>query len=699
MICYLHKEGNKMPKERNYDFCKRLLEVHKKDRRNKSLTPDADEFVFTSPVRILMPEDAGEITVTAAKDFADYLFTSMNVTAFVDYDDGSDVPNTVRLKLSNDLGKANERRGHRITAGENVVVEGYDEPGIMQGLYYLEDVMNLREAPFLKKGTETRRIMFAPRTVLSGYSANEYPDDYLNLLAHHGFSGINMWIKGPNESLKGYTNFKDIAYRASRYGFDIYVQGFMQHSMYPEGEEAQEFYDRMYGDLFAEFPFIKGLTIVGEAVKFPSRDTTIPEGIKPGWWPCFDWPLLLKMIRNAVDKVRPDVEIILSSYNWGYCDYKLRQKLISTLPKGIVLSCGWEMFEHYDLDGVDERCADYSLRVPYPGHYFLTETEAAVKYGIPVKTTSNTGGKTWDFGAIPFDPAPYRWAERCEELRKAYDNNGLVTLTDSIHYGVYPSFISELTKWAFAEPRVDLQELIPKLLAMHFGHEEIDKIDRAMHLWSNAFANMVPTNLDQYGTLRVGPGHPFYVEIKSREMVEVKGRMQLPYQPQDKFAMHKLGPGMYNNYIKWRTPDGKEDLKMVKAIESYERVRDYLAEGIEILETVENKNEELLRLINMGRFMYRTILSTLNRRHLYVLDDRRLHETDKAKAAVIVDKMVEIMLNERQNAFDTIPISEYDSIIGFEPSIEYVTDRKRLEWKIEQVDREIELLKEELEKM
>lgn len=170
----------------------------------------------------------------------------------------------------------------------------------------------------------------------------------------------------------------------------------MKHNVYPVGEEAQEFYDRMYRDLFAEFPFIKGLTIVGEAVNFPSRDPSIPTGTKPGWWPCSDWPLLLDMIRKAVDKARPDVEIILSSYNWGYTSKELRQKLISQLPKGVTLSCGWEMFEYYDLDGAKEECSDYSLRVAKPGYYFLTETEAAVQYGIPVKTTSNTGGKTWD---------------------------------------------------------------------------------------------------------------------------------------------------------------------------------------------------------------------------------------------------------------------------------------------------------------
>ena len=138
--------------ERNYDFCKRLLEVHKKNRRDKSLLPLDNEFYFESPTAILMPEGAGEITVTAARDFADYLFTSMNVTAYVDYDRGQNIKGCVRLAVNKDLGEASELRGHRLTVDESVFAEGYDEVGIAQALYYLEDVMNLRKAPFLEKG-------------------------------------------------------------------------------------------------------------------------------------------------------------------------------------------------------------------------------------------------------------------------------------------------------------------------------------------------------------------------------------------------------------------------------------------------------------------------------------------------------------------------------------------------------------------
>ena len=670
--------------EKHYDFCKRLLEVHKKDRRDASLLPAEDEFFFESPTVILMPEDAGEVTITAAKDFADYLFTSMNVSAYVEYDRGQTEGKSVRLAINKDLDEASERRGHRLTVGTSILVEGFDECGIMEALHYMEDVMNLREAPFLKKGTQTRRILFHPRTVMSGYGMGEYPDEYLSLLSHHGFSALMLWIRGVNESWKGFQNFTDLAARAAKYGFDIYVESYTPHEVYPEGEEAQKFYDKLYGDLFAEFPFIKGLVILGEAVHFPSRDPRIPEGLAAGWFPCNDWCKLLEMIQNAVGKIKPDVEIILSSYNWNGQPKELRHELIASLPKGVLLQCGWEMNAEYTMGDLTNTCRDYSLRCVNPGYYFLTEAEGAIKHGVKLETLANTGGKTWDFGGIPFDPAPYRWAERFEAMRKAHDENNLAALADSIHYGVYPSFISEIAKWAFAEPRVDLNEMIPKILAMHFGKKEIDKIDAAMKIWSEAFAHMVPSHEDQYGALRVGPSHPFYAG-KS-------GKWDGPSAPQDKFAAAKLGPGMYESVYQYRIKGLPGEIRMPYELKEFEMVKELFAQGIELLESVEEKNEELLRLINMGHYMYRTIITTINRKNYFVLDQTRMNTENEEERLATIDAMIALLRDEQENARATIPFVEYDSVLGFEPSLEYFCDRQRIEWKLRQVDEEIAML-------
>lgn len=670
--------------EKNYDFCKRLLEVHKKDRRDPSLSPKENEFSFASPTAILLPQNADEMMLTAARDFADYLFTSMGVSAYVDYERKCVPPGAVRFAFDDDMKENARHRAYCITVEDGALVTAYDAKGIAQGLYYLEDLMNLREAPFLEKGSVCRQMTFSSRCVSSGYGVGEFPNEYLASLAHHGFTALDLWVRGINETKKGFCNFKDIAFRAQKYGFDIYIMSFNAHEVYPEGEEAQLFYDRLYGDLFAEMPFIKGLTIVGEAVKFPSRDPSIPEGVAPGWWPCSDWPLLLSMIQKAVYKYRPDAEIILSSYNWGHKPKEVRQKLIASLPKGVILSCGWEMFEDYDLDGMNELCCDYSLRIVKPGYYFLTEAEEAVRQGIELRTIANTGGKTWDFGAIPYVPAPYRWAERFEAMRDAHDNCGLEGLLDSIHYGVFPSFITEIAKWAFSEPRVDLNEMIPKILAMHFGKEDIDKIDTAMRKWSEALANIVPINDDQYGPLRVGPSHPFYSDRPFDPSLN---------PPQDKFAMHRNSIGMYHSMYMYDDPTWTpRPIRIPKELVAYDKVKQCLSEGLALLESIRDKNEELLRLINMGRFMYRTIITTIHTKRYYLLDQARLLAESEEARVQAIHEMIALLKEERQNAEDTIPLAEYDSSIGFEPSMHYVTDPRRLLWKMAQVDEEIKML-------
>lgn len=668
-----------MKTESNYDFLKRLTSVHKTGIVEKDLTANSDEFGFSNDVKVYLPKNADEMLTTSAKDIADYLFTTMELEASLTRDE-SRADLIIKLCPEEEFGK----RGYRITVDEKVTVEAKDSRGIAQGLYYVEDLMNLRRAPFLKKGVFNGSLMFEPRCVMSGYGIGEYPDEYLSLLAHHGFTGLMLWIKGVNENQKGFQNFVDLAQRSSKYGFDIYVESYTAHEVYPEGEEAQRFYDELYGKLFKECPFIKGLCIVGEAVKFPSRDPSLRPGQKSGWYPCCDWPLLLKMIRKAVDKVKPGVEIILSSYNWGSRPKELRQKLIANLPKDVILNCGWEMFEHYDLDGVEEMCCDYSLRVVKPGYYFLTEAEQATKSGIRLETIANTGGKTWDFGAIPYTPAPYRWAERFEELRKAHDNNNLSSLLDSIHYGVYPSIISEIAKWAFREPRVDLDEYIPKILALYLGKTDLEKKVEAMRLWSEALANMVPTNEDQYGALRIGPAHPIYA---GRE----------PYMavspPQDKFAMHRLASGFYSNVYHFASGGAPGEVRIPKEIEAYEKVNSLLLKGIGLLEDINESNEELERLINMGKFMYRTIITVLNTKRFFMLDKERRELGDGERRTELILKMIDILQAEKENAAQAIPLVEADSVLGFEPSMEYTGDKKHILWKLDQVDREIRMLK------
>ena len=89
-----------MEKQERYAFKKELLQVHKKNRRNKALLPEIDELEIKNGIRIVVDENAGAVTMNAARDFEDYLFVSMNVSAMVTTEPGETM---IRLLLNQDI--------------------------------------------------------------------------------------------------------------------------------------------------------------------------------------------------------------------------------------------------------------------------------------------------------------------------------------------------------------------------------------------------------------------------------------------------------------------------------------------------------------------------------------------------------------------------------------------------------------------
>lgn len=55
-----------------------------------------------------------------------------------------------------------------------------------------------------------------------------------------------------------------------------------------------------------------------------------------------------------------------------------------------------------------------------------------------------------------------------------------------------------------------------------------------------------------------------------------------------------------------------------------------------------------------------------------------------------MDKMIEIGQDEIRNAEATIPLVKADPRLGWEPSMEYMSDEAHLNWKIKQVKLTIE---------
>ena len=681
-----------LKKENNYDFRKRMLKIHDKNIRDYEKASNEDDFVIENGFMVVVGKDADDVIITAARDFIDYLFDSMGVAAMlIREEEATDAP-AIRISVSDnpakDLGKSAGYRGFKIEFNGNTInVTAYDSRGAAQALYRLEDLMSFRKAPYLKRETVCCKAMYGPQMVHSGYGLDEYPNEHLAAIAHEGRDAILVFVKDVNITPYGYLDFNELIYRAEKYGIDVYAYSYFKSEMHPDEKGAEAHYESTYGRLFKECPKLKGVTLVGESVEFPSKDPHVTghhywentvEGIptgktSPGWFPCCDFPQWLNLIKKIIRKYNSEADIVFWTYNWGMRKEEDRLALIENLPTDISLMATFEMFEILNVEGARDICADYTLSFAGPGGYFKSEAKAAREKGIRLYSMTNTGGLTWDIGVIPYEPFPYQWIERYKGMEKANKEWGLCGLMESHHYGFYPSFISKLSKFAFFEPHEDYEKILKDILIGEYDEENFEAVDKALRLWSKAITYYTPTNADQYGAFRVGPSYPLCLErsIKPPALsysMFGNGIMKVPYY---------MGCDDRCTYL---------SIRIEREWQSLEKMRAYIAEGLEILGKIENKNEKLLYLENMGKFILFTTISGINAKKWYSLVTELRAEKNVEKLFSILDELEKLVDIEETNARNTIPVVGVDSRLGWEPSMEYMTDEKHLDWKLRQLD-------------
>ena len=90
-------------------------------------------------------------------------------------------------------------------------------------------------------------------------------------------------------------------------------------------------------------------------------------------------------------------------------------------------------------------------------------------------------------------------------------------------------------------------------------------------------------------------------------------------------------------------------------------------------------------LLNLGRFILNTINTVIHVKEWWLLNQRLLVTDQPRTMLTILNAMESLARREIENARATIPLVEQDSRLGWEPSMEYMTDAAHLRWKIAQV--------------
>ncbi|MBE6695675.1 MAG: hypothetical protein E7587_04400 [Ruminococcaceae bacterium] len=678
--------------EKNYEFREEMCKVHKANRRDESKKPTDGQITFDESYAITvdcaLEGMEKEVVLNAASDLSDYFSVSMGINIAVKCESEAS-GNIIFYKIDKTL----PLDSYRVSVSDGqVILTGSSARMAAQAGYYIEDLMNLEEAPFLTKGEQERSHIFRTRMTHSGVGLDMFPDEHLISIAHAGMTSILIFVKGINTTPHGYQDFNEICLRAAKYGLDVYVYSYLRSYRYPNGKKAEEFYDGLYGNLFEQCPHFKGVIFVGESCEFPSKDrenTTgmlrlenkdfdgnpiIKNRMSPGWWPCYDYPIWLNMVKKVIRAKKPDAEIVFWTYNWGQRPEESRLRLIRNLPKDITHMATFEMGCPIVHDGIEHPSADYTIYFEGPSNYFTSEAKCAKECNLPMYSMTNTGGRTWDVGVVPYLPVPYQWMKRYESMRYAHDNYSLVGTMECHHYGFTPSFISELAKWAFSNPPVDLDAMLKKIVKRDFGEKCVDKVCEALKCFSEGINQMIATNPDQYGPCRIGPAYPF-VLFKGTDL-------EIPSEPIAMFGKNRITKPVYS-YGLYNEP--RQNL-FLHELECFKKTVEFYKKGCEIIDGIlplvpDKKKETAIKIRNIGEFIGRTAQTTINIKEWYqirvFLPEKSGDEKNK-----MLDGLLEIARREMQNALDTIPLVEFDSRLGFEPSMEYMCDRAHIEWKL-----------------
>ena len=690
-------------KELNYQFRQEMAQIHKPGRRDPDKRVADGQVEIDRAWTITVPRDADAVMMNGARDLEDYFFTSMGMSVKVCYEDEAE-GKTIAYSTDASL----PEYSYRFTVTDDrISLCGNNSRFAAQAGYFAEDLMNLDEAPFLTKQETVRTSLFNPRMIHSGYGLDNFPDEHISAIAHSGISALLVFVKGVDDTPFGYQDFNDLCYRAGRLGVDVYAYSYIPSLFHPDDEGAEEYYEKTYGALFDRCPLFKGVIFVGESIEFASKDPHSagirrldnrgPDGKPlvtgkphPGWWPCYDYPDWLELMKKVIRKRIPDMDIVFWSYNWCKVDAKYRLELIDALPTDITLQATYEMGEIVERDGIMNRTTDYTLFFEGPGHYFKTEVQRAGERGIKFYSMTNTGGRTWDIGVIPYVPAPYQWMKRYEGMVKAHYEHTFCGTMDSHHYGFYPSFISDLAKWAFHAPAVDLDEVLHKLAARDFSAEYADEVCEAYKCFSEGITHLISTHPDQYGPFRIGPSYPLILFENSNVVMKSPKYAHFGGNTITEPVYH------YAEYSGWNEEiEAKYDYER----KNFAEVAEWYDKGSEILERIvptlpERKQRDARRILNLGKFIANCGRTSTNVKDWYKLK-KKLQDTHGEERNRIVDEMIEIAKREIENAKNTIPFVEEDSRLGYEPSMEYMCDREHIEWKIALAE---EMIKNELPK-
>jgi hypothetical protein len=709
-----------LPADKPFGYQQRIREsaMHQL-MKDPAAKPLEAEFALNRDVKLCYVEDNSELIKDAVKDFQDYLKTAMEVDSQVDLrkswkgiKSGDQVVLIGTRHQLPEYGKELKctKSYALVKTPKGLIVCGYDDYGVLHGLYNLQARMNLREGPFLPRSLKIiRQSLYQRRMALSGMGWMEWPDQILSAMAHNGFDGIFASVyanpNGDRTTAETSTDFyarllhkvrkqdpakiHDLIARAGKFGIKVYTPIIYQYTGTPESEAGLR---KLVRDIIKEFPLIKGYVLLTEGFWYKKWGGLhgADEAHVQDW--ARNWSKAIAMVTEECHRVNPETEILAWEYNIDFRpqNTKLKKYFIQQLPADAIPMLTWENGKGFELDGMQGYLRDYSLSQVGPAE--VTQAQIGEANGRSMKVYSKVDTfASWQFGTIPYLPFPGQWRKRYDALQ-AYGVSGTL---ESWSSGYTPNFIAELRYWTCWDNSMSFQELLGAMASRLFGAAQQEKVLQAWEHFDKAI-RLVPDTGPNMGTNNAIGNPLFFQEPPVRTatfhnswtdhdawMGYLGGELN-PYWP---FTVSRMVfyPDFSNKtnraeqYARGATGivAGKEVALLPVFLKHLKMAAAEMEEGLKLyraaaMESPDWKRKRAVSEVVVAEHLHRMMESNCAVLEFEELRFNRAHEKDNAKAAEMLKKMEKIVTAEIARTKLSLIAATHDSRLGFQFEQDYV---------------------------
>jgi len=714
-----------LPIEQPYDYHHKLKEGPLHRLRRDSAAKPTDEEMSLPPTgwKVLIRADADPLVRHSAEDLRKYLQVAMQVDIHLELreslDDWAELSHVIVVGTPNHLPHIGESlqgpKDYEIRVSpKRIAVCGFDDRGVMFGLYNLEERMTLREAPFLPRNLHTvRHSLYQTRMALSWLGWMEWPDNYLAHLAHDGFDAIFASVYANPNGVKGPPPYDpimrrqsparlhDLVRRAKQQGIKVYVPILYSYTGEPDNEAELR---KLVRDIVNQFPDVQGYILLTEGFYYKSFFSFGVGGRKHdgdlrNW--ARHWTRAVGIVAEECQRINPKIEVLPWEYNIDFSPQQADSKryITSLLPQETIPLLTWENGKSFEIDGLRGFLRDYSINQIGPAEVTEAQLAETKQRGMKVYAKVDTFA-TWQFGTTPYLPCPQQWARRYDALAKAGVNGTLETWSN----GYKPNFVAELRAWSCWTDAPPLDNLLRCMARREFGAGSEELVLKAWDRFSRAI-QLVPDTGPSMGT-NFAVANPLFFQQPPLRTMTVKnswwnrnsaiGSLINPYWPYTPQRM-VFYPDFSNrtnkaeNYARTWSGINQSAENSEPVLPIFNKYLLLAADGFEeglksyrkaALRAPKSKQAGAMKEVQLAEQMQRMLRSNqaiLEFEHLrFTL--AKTTESDKKKS--ILASMTEILRQEIQRTEGSLVAAQRDSRLGYECEQDYVYTPYVLEEKL-----------------